>query len=107
VRVNSESFVSASIVIVILSLSVALAAQTVSYKLSASVKDEAGNPVPNAKLSLKNTSTGQRSETQAHAQGNYHFDGLAPGSYEISASAEGFAIATCTCFRSRGARSIP
>jgi len=52
--------------------------------------------VSNAKVSLKNVATGQTNEVQADAQGKYHFAGLAPGQYEISASAEGFNAKTTT-----------
>ncbi|MBV9342420.1 MAG: carboxypeptidase regulatory-like domain-containing protein [Acidobacteria bacterium] len=46
--------------------------------------------MPNAKLSLKNAGTGQSTDIQSDAKGNYRIGGLTPGEYEISASAEGF-----------------
>jgi len=72
------------------------AAQNTTADLSGSVNDASGVPVPNAKVSLKNVSTGQTSEIQADAQGKYHFAGLAAGQYEVSASAEGFNAKTTT-----------
>jgi len=83
-------------VFLVLSFSIAVVAQGTTAALSGAVKDQAGKPVPNAKVSLKNISTGQTAETQADAQGNYHFADLAPGQYEISASADGFAAKTAT-----------
>jgi hypothetical protein len=53
-------------------------------------------PIPSAKVSLKNVASGQTSEVQADAQGKYQFAGLAPGEYEVSASAEGFHAKTTT-----------
>ena len=58
--------------------------------LSGTVKDPNGAPVANAKVSLKSEATGQSLETQADAQGVYHFSNLQPGQYEISVSADGF-----------------
>src|SRR5579864_6358661 len=81
-------------IILVLSFSIAVVAQRTTASLSGTVKDQDGKPVPSAKISLKNLSTGQTAETQADAQGNYHFADLAPGQYEISASADGFAAKT-------------
>ena len=83
-------------IILVLSFSIAVVAQGTTASLSGTVKDQAGKPVPSAKISLKNFSTGQTAETQADAQGNYHFVELAPGQYEVSASADGFAAKTAT-----------
>jgi hypothetical protein len=74
----------------------AASAQTTPAGLSGTVNDASGVPVPNAKVSLKNVSTGQSNQVQADAQGKYHFAGLAPGQYEVSASAEGFHPKTTT-----------
>ena len=74
----------------VLSFSIAVVAQGTTASLSGTVKEPSGKPVPNAKVSLKNVSTGQTAETQADVQGNYHFAELAPGQYEVSTSADGF-----------------
>lgn len=74
----------------------AASAQNATADLSGTVNDASGAPVPNAKVSLKNLTTGQSNEVQADAQGKYHFRGLAPGQYEVSASAEGFHPKTTT-----------
>ncbi len=50
----------------------------------------AGAKVPNAKVSAKNTVTGQIFEAQTDASGAYHLEHLAPGEYDISVSADGF-----------------
>ena len=65
-------------------------AQVATSAVSGTVKDDAGKPVPNAKISLKSVDTGKIAETQTDIQGSYHFEGIAPGRYEISATAEGF-----------------
>jgi len=71
-------------------------AQNTTADLSGTINDASGAPVPNAKVSLKNLTTGQSNEVQADARGKYHFSGLAPGQYEVSASAEGFNPKTTT-----------
>ena len=71
-------------------------AQTTTADLSGTVNDASGAPVPNARVALKNLTTGQSNEVQGDAQGKYHFSGLAPGPYEVSASAEGFNPKTTT-----------
>jgi len=64
--------------------------------LSGTVKNQAGTPVPGARVSLKNLSTGQVANTEADAQGNYQFEGLTTGEYEISVVANGFATKTAS-----------
>lgn len=71
-------------------------AQNATADLSGTVKDAFGAPVPNAKVSLKNLSTAQTNQVQADVEGKYHFTGLAPGQYEVSASEEGFNPKTAT-----------
>lgn len=70
-------------------LSTLVIAQTAAT-LSGTVKDPKGSPVPGAKVSLKNSNTGQTVETRADPQGTYHFVNLAPGEYELTTSASGF-----------------
>lgn len=77
----------------VLSFSILVIAQTTT-SVSGMVKDDTGKPVPNAKISLKNVSNGKTAETQSDAQGNYHFEGVAAGQYEVSATAEGFSAKT-------------
>lgn len=73
----------------VLIFSVLVVAQS-TPTLSGTVKDPNSAPVANAKVSLKNDATGQTLETQADAQGVYHFTNLQPGQYEVSVSADGF-----------------
>lgn len=80
-------------VLVVLLLSTFVIAQSAAT-LSGTVKDSKGAPVPNAKVSLKNSSTGQTAEAGADVQGAYHFADLVPGQYELTTSASGFETKT-------------
>lgn len=85
---NSVLFLG-SLVLAFMSVGV-LRAQQTRYRLSGVVKDPTGAVVANAKVSLKNTVTGQSSQTQTDSQGHYTVADLAAGEYELSISAEGY-----------------
>jgi hypothetical protein len=75
---------------IVLLFATPLLAQDANLTLVGTVTDGSGNPMANAKVSLRNLANGQTSETQTDANGQYSFANLAPGDYEVSASAEGF-----------------
>ncbi|HEY6387124.1 MAG TPA: carboxypeptidase-like regulatory domain-containing protein [Candidatus Acidoferrum sp.] len=65
-------------------------AQAAGSTLSGAVKDSTGKIVAGAKIAIKNLATGQTTETQTDAGGQYTAASLAPGDYELSISAEGY-----------------
>jgi hypothetical protein len=69
-------------------------AQQSNLTLSGTVSEGPFNVVANAKVSLRNLSTGQSAETRTDSAGRYSFANLAPGDYEVSASASGFETST-------------
>lgn len=66
-----------------------LHAQQSSATLSGTVTDASGKAVPNAKVSVKNLTTGQTSETQSDSDGHFSEANLPEGDYEVTASSDG------------------
>jgi Carboxypeptidase regulatory-like domain len=74
----------------LLLFSVPLWAQASGLTLSGMIKGTSGAAITGAKVTVKNLATGETAETQTNAAGVYSVANLAPGNYEVSASAAGF-----------------
>src|SRR5580692_8172359 len=79
----------AAILLIILPLT-NLNAQQTNAAVTGTVTSATGTAVPNAKVTAKNLTTSETTSTQSDTAGHFHFDGLAPADYEISASADAF-----------------
>jgi hypothetical protein len=71
-------------------ISLPVSAQVVGATLSGTVTDAQGAAIPNAKISIKNTSTGVTRDITTNESGAYNAPNLLPGSYEVTVSAAGF-----------------
>lgn len=75
-------------------LSVPSRAQDGGATLSGTVSGASGAAISNAKISIKNASTGQVTETQSDSSGHYNAPNLVAGDYEIAVTAEGYSTNT-------------
>lgn len=94
-RERRPGIVVGAVVLVIASLlAPCLQAQEEESTLSGKITDSSGAAVANAKVLVRNLATGQSVEAQTDAAGTYKVEKLAPGDYEVSVTAEGFAAKT-------------
>ena len=66
-------------------------AQVSGATLSGLVTDASGAAIANAKVSIENVATGEVREASTNGEGFYSAPNLLPGSYQVSASGQGFA----------------
>jgi len=73
--------------------SVAAFGQGKGKTLSGTVRTESGAPISNARISVKNTVSGETVSPTTKEDGSYRVPNLSPGNYEVSVTAQGFAEA--------------
>src|SRR3954454_6603377 len=71
-------------------LSCAMRGQDRTGRITGTVHDPAGTPVPEAQITARNTQTGIKSEGKSSEGGDYTLPLLDPGTYEISVEHQGF-----------------
>src|SRR5258706_5549701 len=71
-------------------LSFQLSAQQDTGTIAGAIFDQSGATIQNAKVTLRNSGTGQTRVTQSGNSGEYVFTPLQVGKYELTASAAGF-----------------
>jgi hypothetical protein len=84
---------TALIVVLLLALScpLYLIAQTNTTALSGTVSDATGAIISGADVSISNAASGNRQNTQTTAKGEFSFEQVQPGTYEVKVVAPGFA----------------
>jgi Carboxypeptidase regulatory-like domain len=99
-------FVTAFLVLVFcLQVSTPLNAQVAGQTLSGRITSTGGTSVANARITLKNPTNGDTKSIAATEDGSFAFANLAPGIFEITVSAPGFAEARTSVTISSGVDS--
>ncbi len=96
----------ALLVIALLMAPSLMAQSLVSGDLTGTVTDPSGAVVPGAQVTLKNNANGQTRNTTSNSNGSYRFSLLSPGSYTVSATAQGFSKAETTASINVGQATI-
>lgn len=68
--------------------------QTTDANLVGTVVDATGGLVPNASIELTNEATGVKASTKTDNNGQYRFNNLLVGRYDVTATAQGFATSS-------------
>ena len=72
------------------------AGQASNTTIAGTITSAAGTPIANAMITVKNLATNEVRGVTANADGTYALKNLAPGRYEITASASGYPAAVIT-----------
>ena len=81
-----------TLVLILVALCAQLAfGQVVGAILSGTVTDPSGAVIPNAKVTIRNFSTGVATQVTTNATGLYNAVNLLPGEYQVNIVAVGFA----------------
>lgn len=79
-----------AISLLILATATAFAQVETSTSISGLVRDSSGALVPGASVTIKNQATGAERTTKTNSAGFYVFPSVAPGTYDITVTMEGF-----------------
>ena len=83
-----------SLLFALLGLTAMLFGQATDSNLSGMVTDSSGAALPAAKVELTNQATGVKTSTTTDNNGQYRFNNMPIGRYDVTASASGFTSAT-------------
>src|SRR5205807_795294 len=82
--------ISVPLFLLLLFLSIPGFSQTFRGSIAGTVTDPSGAAMADVTVTAVNTGTGLRRDTQSTAAGEFTFQDLPPGSYEVTASQTGF-----------------
>src|SRR5581483_9311763 len=90
----SKFLISLACAIVLAGLAPACLGQATDGNLVGTVVDASGGMVPGASVVITNIATGVKTETKTTAGGDYRFNNILVGRYNLTATASGFSAAT-------------
>ena len=93
------SYLGVAILVLSLAICGQVSAQVISGDLVGTVLDKTGAAVPNAKVDVTNAETGVKYQTVANDSGEYRFNNLPVGTYNVSAMTSNFATTTINNFK--------
>ena len=96
---NLFTWIGLCILLTVLALGVQANAQVISGDLVGTVFDKSGAVIPNASLEATNTETGVKYTAEANGTGEYRFNNLPIGTYNVTAMAANFATTTVSGFK--------
>jgi hypothetical protein len=99
---RARFFRGAELLLLSFLISMPLQAQTTST-LSGAITNPLGSPIAGATISAKQILSGHSAQTRSDAAGHYTLSNLAPGDYEVSVTAQGFASKVTHVLLSAGA----
>jgi Carboxypeptidase regulatory-like domain/TonB dependent receptor-like, beta-barrel len=91
---RSIAIYTVAVVALILLFTAPVYSQVAGATLSGTVTDPSGAAIPNAQVTIKNTSTGVTQNVTTNSAGFYTAPNLLPGTYDVTFSAAGFATVT-------------
>ncbi len=87
--------ITTAALLALLGLSATLSySQTIDANLVGTIVDPSGAAVPNASVEITHVATGTKTGTKTNADGQYRFNNIPIGLYNVTATAQGFATAT-------------
>src|ERR1700730_11297082 len=103
-KIVNNSVAALLAVLVLLFGSSLVHCQVTGATLSGTITDASGGVIPGAHISITNTATGINQEFQADSAGYYTAPNLAPGTYEVKVTAQGFSRTISTMTLAVGAQ---
>ena len=92
--IKAVPFYLLAVIVALFGLAPAIHGQAISGDLVGTVLDASSAALPNVTVSATNTATNVKFTGITNASGEYRIGNLPPGTYDVSASAKGFATAT-------------
>jgi hypothetical protein len=107
IRISRKAALVAAIVLIAAAIAAPPAlAQALYGAIVGSVSDPSGAPIPGATVTATNTGTNLKVDAVTDADGNYSFNNLVPGTYDLTATLSGFRELRRTGLRVSGGNPV-